>query len=124
MSDSGIRFIEPPVADERLVAIEISGHFTADDMRAFMDRFEAVTSKGRKVRLYQDMRGYDGFDLDALTEKLKNMGTLWSGLEKAALVGDKRWLEVYVGIVDHLTPQELRHFSPEEKDEAFRWLAE
>jgi hypothetical protein len=52
------------------------------------------------------------------------VGTLWKGIEKVAIVGDSRWLEIYIGIMDHLTPQELRHFSPDEKDVAFRWLVE
>ena len=124
MTESGIQFIEPPVSHDRLIAFELAGHFTVDDMHAFMDRLASITTRGQKALLYQDMRGYDGVDLEAVTEKLKNMGTLWKGIEKVAIVGDKRWLEIYIGVVDHLTPQELRHFSPDEKDEAFRWLVE
>jgi hypothetical protein len=37
-------------------------------------------------------------------------------------VGDARWLEIYISLVDHLTPQQMKYFERSEKDEAFAWL--
>jgi hypothetical protein len=81
MSDSGIHFIDPPVPNERLLAYEISGDFTGDDMRTFVER-----------------------------------------LAKIVLIAESKWLEVYVGLVDHLTPQQVKYFDSSQKDEAFAWL--
>jgi len=122
MSDSGLRFIETPVEDDRIIAYEIDGHFSVEDMRAFNDRIEAFAAAGKKARLYQDMTGSDGFDIEVVAEKLRNMGTIWRTVERIAVIDDSRWMEVYIGIVDHLTPQQMRHFSPDEKDAAFEWL--
>ena len=121
---AAIRFIDPPEPDERIVAIELEGHFTAEDMQAFVDRIEALRAKGKKARVYQDMRAYEGVDVGAVTLKLKNMGILWKGIEKVAVVGDSRWLAIYIDVVDTLTPQQIRHFEGSEKEEAFAWLAE
>ena len=44
--------------------------------------------------------------------------------EKVAVVGDARWLELYISIADHLTPQQVRHFSTDQKAEAFAWLGD
>ena len=124
MSESGLRFIDPPQPHDRIIAAEISGHFTADDMRTYMERIEAIVARGDKALIYQDMLDYDGVDVAAIAEKFKHLGTLWRGIEKAAVVGDRRWLEIYVGLADHLTPQALKYFPADEKAEAFAWLAE
>jgi hypothetical protein len=122
MSDSGIRFITPPQPDERVLAYELTGNFTGDDMRTFIERLEKISSSGQKALLYQDMAEYGSVDLEAIQEKLKNLGTIWRAVEKIAVVGDARWLEIYIGIMDHLTPQQMKYFDRAQKDEAFAWL--
>jgi hypothetical protein len=124
MSEAAIRFIDPPTPNDRIIAYEIDGHFTADDMRAFMERIDELTSLGKKALLYQDIESYDGVDISAVIEKFKNMGTLWSGIEKVAVIGDARWLEVYIKVFDPITPQQMKHFKTTEKDEAWAWLEE
>ena len=122
MSEQGIKFIDPPQANDRLIAAEMHGNFTADDMKAVAERIEAVVAAGNKVLLYVDMRGYEGFEMGAIAEKFRHMGALWSGIDKYAIVGDKRWVEIYIKIADPLTPQQLKHFSGDEADAAFAWL--
>jgi hypothetical protein len=124
MSESAIRFIEPPEPNDRIIAYEIDGHFKADDMRAFLTRMEKVTSQGKKALLYQDIESYEGVDIAAVGEKLKNMGKIWKGIEKVAVIGDSRWLQLYINAVDHITPQQIKHFPTTEKDAAWAWLTE
>ena len=58
MGDSGIRFIEPPQPNERVLAYELSGNFTAEDMRAFLERLEvyrkAATAYDAAWALFDD----------------------------------------------------------------------
>ena len=122
MSDSGIRFIDPPEPNERVLAYEIAGDFTGDDMRVFVERLEKIANSGQKALLYQDMVDRGSFDFETIKVKIQNLGTIWRSVEKIAVVGDARWLEVYIGIVDHLTPQQMKYFDRAEKDEAFAWL--
>ena len=122
MSDSGIRFIDPPQPNERVLAYELTGDFTGDDMRTFIERLEKISNSGQKALLYQDMTDRGSVDFEAITEKFKNLGTIWRAVEKIAVVGDRRWLEIYIGIVDHLTPQQMKYFDHSQKAEAFAWL--
>ena len=122
MSSSTVQFIDPPVANDRLVAVEMHGQFTAEDMKAVAERIEAVVGLGKKALVYNNMTDYEGFELGVISEKFKHMRTLWSGIDKYAVVGDKRWVEIYLKIADPLTPPQLRHFSSDEKDAAFAWL--
>ena len=122
MSESAIRFIDPPQPNERLLAYEISGDFTGDDMRTLVERLEKIAASGRKAFLYQDMVAWGSFDFEAIRVKIQNLGTIWRSVEKIAIVGDARWLEIYIGVFDHLTPQHMKYFERSEKDEAFAWL--
>ncbi len=122
MSESAIRFIDPPQPNERLLAYELSGDFTGDDMRTFVERLEKIADSGRKALLYQDMVARGSFDFETIRVKIQNLGTIWRSVEKIAIVGDARWLEIYIGILDHLTPQHMKYFERSEKDEAFAWL--
>jgi len=122
MSESGIRFIDPPVPNERLLAYEIFGDFTGDDMRTFVERLKEIAKSGQKALLYQDMVDRGSFDFETIKVKIQNLGTIWRSVEKIAIVGDARWLEIYIGLVDHLTPQQMKYFERSKKDEAFAWL--
>ncbi len=107
---SSMRFIESPQPNDRVVAAEIDGRLTAEDMEALVGRLQPVVDRGEKALLYVDMENYEGYDLGVIAEKLKNIGMLWKALDKYAVVGDKRWMEIWIKIVDPLTPQEIRHF--------------
>lgn len=122
MSKSGMHFIESPQTNDRVVAVEINGELTAEDMKSLIDRFHSVVDRGEKVLLFVDMQGYEGWEFGVATEKLKNIGMLWKAFERYAIVGDKRWMEIWVKIVDPLTPQEIRHFTPNQSDNAWAWL--
>ena len=90
---SGIRFIEPPTPNSRIVAAEFRGKFTAKDMRAYAQRIEDIVAEDQKASVFVDMRNYAGFELAAVAEKFKHLGVLWRGTERMAVVGNKRWLK-------------------------------
>ena len=122
MSESGMRFIEPPQPADRAVAAEMNGQMTAEDMKALIERLQAIIDRGEKALLFVDMQNYEGFEFGAMSEKLKNMRMLWKALDKQAIVGASSWMEIWIKIVDPLTHQQIKHFSPDKTDEAWAWL--
>jgi len=122
MSESSMRFIEPPQPDDRVVAAELDGKMTAEDMKALVERLQSIVDRGEKALLYLDMKNYQGYELGAVSEKLKHIGMLWKALDKYAIVGDKRWMEIWIKVVNPLTPQQIRHFRPDQTDAAWGWL--
>lgn len=124
MTESGLHYIDPPRPSGRLVAYEIVGDVTADDLRSLVERVEAIANRGEKALLYQDMVERTSVDLDAIAVKLRNIGMLWRSIEKIAVIGDERWLEIYIGLVDHLTPQHMQYFERADREAAFAWLVE
>jgi len=122
MSESGMQFIEPPQPDDRVVALKIDGELTTEDMKTLIERFRAIADRGEKARIFIEVESYEGWELGVATEKLKNIGMLWKSFDRYAFVGDQRWIEIWVKIIDPITPQHFRHFTPDKTDEAWAWL--
>jgi hypothetical protein len=122
MSESGMRFIEPPQPNNRVVAAELHGQMTIEDMRAMIDRLQVIVDRGEKALLFLDMKKYEGFELGVASEKLKHIGMLWKALDRYAIIGDTRWMEIWIKIINPLTHQEIRQFHSDKTDEAWTWL--
>ena len=122
ISESGMRFIEPPRPNDRVVAAEIDGRMTAEDMKALVERLQPIVDRDEKALLYVDMKNYEGYELGVLSEKFKRIGMLWNALDKYAIVGDRRWMEIWIKIVNPITPQQIRHFHSDKTGEAWAWL--
>jgi hypothetical protein len=43
-------------------------------------------------------------------------------VERMAVVGDQRWLQLWLDFAAHFVPIEVRHFEPSAVDDAWRWL--
>ena len=122
MNDSSMHFIDSPQPNDRVVAAKVDGEMTAEDMKNLIDRFQSIVDRDEKVLFFLDTRGYTGSEFGALTEKFKHIGMLWKAVDKYAIVGDVRWMEISVKIVDPLTPQQIKHFAPDKVNEAWAWL--
>ena len=122
MSESGMHFLSSPQPNDRVVAVKVDGELTTEEMKTLIDRFQSIVDRDEKVLFFLDMQGYAGSELGALTEKFKHIGMLWKAVDKYAIVGETRWMEISVKIVDPLTPQQIKHFAPDRVNEAWAWL--
>jgi hypothetical protein len=122
VNEFGMRLIEPPQPNDRVVAAAMYGQMTADDMKVLVEQLQPIVERGEKAILYIDMQNYEGYELGVIGEKLKHMRMLWNALDKYAIVGASRWMEIWITIVDPLTQQKMKHFSPDSTDEAWSWL--
>jgi hypothetical protein len=69
-----MRYIDFPKPDDRVVAAEIDGQMTAEDMKTLVERLQPIVDRGEKALLYLDMQNYEGFEFGVMSEKLKHMG--------------------------------------------------
>ena len=104
------------------MAVELDGQMTTEDMKAMVDRLQAIVDRGEKALLYLDMKNYKGFELGVASEKLKHIGMLWKALDRYAIIGDTRWMEIWIKIINPLTHQEIRQFHSDKTAEAWAWL--
>jgi hypothetical protein len=122
MSDSSLVSLDPPHPNDRVVAFEVHGQMTTDDMKTMVHALQTIVDRGDKALLLIDMTDYEGFEWGVVSEKFKHLGMLWGALDKYAILGDDRWMENWIKLIDPLTPQQIKHFAPEDRDAAWVWL--
>ena len=122
MSKSAVHFLEPPQPSDCVVAAEFEGKVTADDISALAARVKPIIDRGEKANIFIDMHNYEGSEFGVTAEKFKHMGTFWKGIDKYAIVGAPRWMQVWSKVLNPVTPQNMKNFEPDKTDEAWDWL--
>lgn len=120
--DGGFEFIDIGTDDPRVIAMRITGKLHTESITELVDRMEAVSATGEKSLLYIDLQTFEGSELGVVREKLANMRTLWTGIERLAYVLDMGWMSKMIGVVDAVTPMHLRAFGHDRDEEARAWL--
>ncbi len=114
------RFDDPAAG---ILAYEVDGgDLTEEKADPLWARFDEAKTAGQKIRVYAEMRAIPHVQGGVILDKLKRMGTLFSTIERLAIVGDHGWLGVYEKIVDPITRFDIKHFTTDEEDAALEWL--
>ena len=120
--DGGFEFIDIGTDDPRVIAMRITGKLHTESITELVDRMETVSATGQKSLLYIDLQTFEGSELGVVREKLANMRTLWTGIERLAYVLDVEWMSKMIGLVDAVTPMHLRAFGHDQDEQARAWL--
>lgn len=111
--------------DGKILGLRLAGKATRSDVEdaiALLERRIAET--GGPLRLLIELRDLGGIEPSALWPDLKFSLRHRHDFERAALVGDKTWLEWWGRLVGALSPAEVRHFHASDIDQAWHWLRE
>lgn len=115
-----------PESSDACIGFKISGKVSADDYRQLMPRLdEAIAARGKinLLVLVEDFDGYDG--LDAAKADFHFGANEYRQVEKAAFVGDGKWMARLVKVMDPFTRHtDERSFTPDQIDEAWAWIKE
>lgn len=121
----GLRMHEFDDAEAGILAYEIlAGTMTAEDAAPIWARFDDAKAAGQGIRIYSEISGFPSTSGGMVLDKLKRLGTIFSVMERMAIVGDAGWMEVYAKVVDPITKFDVRHFTTAARDEALAWLRE
>jgi hypothetical protein len=112
--------IDDPAAG--VLAYAVRGKVTAEQGQELFSRFTRAAEEGRKLRLFYELHGFPSAEPSVYLDKLKALGTLLKTIERVAIVGDQRWLDVYTAIIDPITKADIRHFTTDERDAAVAWI--
>ncbi|TDL79643.1 STAS/SEC14 domain-containing protein [Palleronia sediminis] len=105
-----------------LLAFEIDGRITPEDVDRMLAPLAPHLEEGRKVNLLVRIASFDGFDPSILTRSL--MGTKFdamSHLGRYALIGAPPWMAAIAGTVGGMMPFGLRLFDAKDEDAAWAW---
>ncbi len=124
-SKYGLKMLAIDNEKRGILAYSIDGGKISEDAAApIWKRFDDAKDQGKKVRLYAEMSALPKASGGLVMEKLKRLGTIFTTIDRMAIVGDSGWMDVYAKIVDPITTFDVKHFATEQKDEAIAWISE
>jgi hypothetical protein len=116
-------FLKSP---DDVLALEISGTITGEDLDAIMDRTEAMMAKHDKIHVFVETRGVSGMNLSALPHHVGRAFPLFGKLDRfgrVAVVADQAWMRVGTRLESAMLPNiSYRVCKPEERDDALGWV--
>lgn len=107
-----------------VIAYEIDGRITADDVDKLLLPLEAHMKGDEKINLLVRIKNYGGFDPAIVTDG-SIMGTKMNAithLGRYAVVGAPKWMAAMAGTVGAMMPFEMRMFDASEDDAAWTWV--
>ena len=116
------KFLDSP---DDVLALEMSGTITGDDLDAVMDRADAIMAAHEKIHVFVETRGIGGMQLSALPHHFSRALPLFGRLGRfgrVAVVADQAWMRAATRLESAVLPNiRYRVFEPEERDEALAW---
>lgn len=113
-----------PLSTESCIGFKVSGKVTAEDYDVLIPKLDQAIAASGKVNLLVLMGEFEGMKgLDAAKADFHFGTHQYRQVEKAAFVGDKKWLDRIVKIMDPFTRRtDEKSFDPDQLDEAWAWV--
>lgn len=118
-----VSLVPPPGRHQRL-GMAYHGTLTLLDSRPLFEIIEEHDRRHAKFRLLIDMRDFQSAELAVAWEKLQHLRASFHVIERLAVVGDQRWLEIWLKLASHLVPSLVHHFHGDDLAAAWVWLDE
>lgn len=109
---------------EGVIAFEIDGRITTDDVDKLLAPLEAHMNGGEKINLLVRFKDYGGFDPAILANgplMITKMNA-FTHLGRYAVVGAPKWMVAMAGTVGAMMPFEMRTFDTSKDDAAWTWV--
>lgn len=115
-----------PQSSETCIGFKVSGKVTAEDYDVLLPRLDEAIRAHGKINLLVVMGDFEGWaGLDAAKADFKLGTQQYRQVEKAAFVGDKKWQEWMVKIMDPFTRRtDERFFDLDRLEDAWQWIKE
>lgn len=115
-----------PESTETAIGFKISGKVTAEDYDVLLPKLDEAIDAHGKINLLVVMGDFEGWKgLDAAKADFKFGTQEYRQVERAAFVGDKKWQERMIKIMDPFTRRTDERFFPSDQlDEAWGWIRE
>lgn len=107
----------------KLLAVHVSGKLAKADCEHFVPKFERLVREHGKLRLLFYMTScFHGWETGALWEDIKFDIKYFAGIERLAMVGDKKWQQDMATFCKPFTEATIRYFDQADAAEARKWL--
>lgn len=113
-----------PASADHILAFRIDGDVTQTEMHTVLESLKVKRTRYRRVSVYEEIVTLGRIEFRGVMEKLKMMHDVGlSGIDKLALVTDKRWVKSLAELEDKLLRDTaIKHFTFEDKEQAMSFL--
>lgn len=120
---TGLVFLDFNDPENGLLAYAFhGGTLEPEAVQPIWDCIDAARENDTNLRIYCELHALPKPNLSIIGDKLKRLGTIWTHIERMAIVGDQGWLEYYEMIVDPITRFDVRWFPVADAQEARAWV--
>ncbi|WP_415184190.1 STAS/SEC14 domain-containing protein [Phaeovulum sp.] len=107
-----------------VLAFEVDGLMTAQDLKKLMGPLEPILQDDRKINLFAKFTNYGGFDPSILTDG-SFLGAKFGAighLDRYAIVGGPAWIRAMIKGIAPMMPFKMRLFELTDEAEAREWV--
>jgi hypothetical protein len=115
-----------PQSSETCIGFKISGKLSVDDYDRLLPKLDEGIAAHGKISLLVLMGDFEGWaSLDAAKADFKLGTQQYRQVERTAFVGEKKWQEWMVKLMDPFTRRvDERYLDLDRLDEAWQWIEE
>ncbi|NYH51981.1 hypothetical protein HNR06_001570 [Nocardiopsis arvandica] len=105
-----------------IVGYEFTDRITEEEYQRIAGELRARIGEHGSVRLLMRTHGFPTAEFSALDDDFRFAKEHLGDIERFAVVGDQKLLEVLVKASDKVVGAQGRHFAPEDEETAWNWL--
>lgn len=107
-----------------LVAFRISGNVDKNDYTVMLPVLEEKIQQHGKIRVYAEVQDVEAYSLRALYEDIKFDIKHAADFSRAAIVGDRTWIDWLTTAAQPFTTANVKYFDFSQRSEAWAWVHE
>jgi demethylmenaquinone methyltransferase/2-methoxy-6-polyprenyl-1,4-benzoquinol methylase len=108
----------------KILEARVSGKLAHGDYQRFVPEFQRLVSQHGKIRVVFEMVNFRGWKVVALWDDVKFDLKHFSGIERLAMIGDKKWQKGMSKFCRPFTTARIRYFDRTAAIEARAWINE
>jgi hypothetical protein len=108
----------------KVLNIRAVGKLIREDYEALIPRLEQLVQTLGIVRILFEMKDFQGWNAGAVWQDIRFDVRHFSGIERIALVGDRKWEKGMSIFCEPFTTAKVKYFDVNEVDKAKKWVKE
>jgi hypothetical protein len=113
-----------PQSTESCLLVHFSGKVTGAEYQQFLDALAERLKSGEPASLVVEFTGFEFYgDFEAARMDLKFGFGEYKRIQRAAFVGDQKWIEWFARLIGPFTRAEEKHFPAGQIEAAYAWAS-
>ncbi len=105
-----------------VIKILVTGKLSKEDLETGLPEVERSIAKHGKIYVLVALQDFEGWEVEAMWERMKFDTKHFDDIERIAVVGKKKWHEWFEQFSSPFSVAKTAYFQPGESEKAFLWL--